>query len=340
VAVLGLQPVELFGVRLIGLSGASGRKILLSAAVVAGLFLLNRLVQVLAGRIFRDHKRPFFWTVQAAQLAALVLGVLAVVSIWFEDTSHFATVAGLASAGVAFALQRVITAFAGYLVILRGKTMRVGDRIAMAGVRGDVVALGFIRTTIMEMGQPEGDSQKDEAVWVASRQYTGRIVTVTNDKIFDQPVYNYTRDFPYIFEEMRLPVPYTSDRKRAERILLDAAGRQTVSIREIGEPALRELERRFFMRRAEMGPRVYYRLTDNWIEMTVRFLAPAQGVRDLKDRMSREILDGLEQAGIPVASSTFEVVGLPPLRIAEADAGGDAAKSSLPASSAARSRTS
>ena len=50
-----------------------------------------------------------------------------------------------------------------------------------------------------------------------SRQYTGRVVTVSNAKIFDEPVYNYTREFPYIWEEVSLPVPFTADRGRAAR---------------------------------------------------------------------------------------------------------------------------
>ena len=67
-------------------------------------------------------------------------------------------------------------------------------------------------------------------MWVHSRQYTGRVVTVSNDKIFDEPVYNYTRDFPYIWEEMPLPISYKADRGRAERILLEAAERHAVPI--------------------------------------------------------------------------------------------------------------
>src|SRR5436305_6129295 len=99
-------------------------------------------------------------------------------------------------------MQKVVTAFAGYLVILRGKTFTVGDRITMGGVRGDVVALGFMQTTIMEMGQPPGEQADPPAMWVQARQYSGRIVRVTNDKIFDTPVYNYTRQFPFVWEEM------------------------------------------------------------------------------------------------------------------------------------------
>jgi small-conductance mechanosensitive channel len=237
------------------------------------------------------------------------------VSIWFDDPTRLTTALGLITAGLAFALQRVVTAFAGYVLILRGKTFNVGDRIVMGGVRGDVIALGFLQTTIMEMGQPPPVQNADPAMWVHSRQYTGRVVTVSNSKIFDEPVYNYTRDFPYIWEEMMLPVTYTADRARAERILLEVAGRHTVPIGEMGEAALIEMERRYFIRRPELTPKVYFRLTDNWLELTIRFIARDHGIRELKDAMSREILVALDEAGIGIASATYDIVGLPPLRI-------------------------
>ena len=142
---------------------------------------------------------------------------------------------------------------------------------------------------------------------------------MSNSKIFDEPVYNYTRDFPYIWEEMTLPITYAADRGRAERILMEVAGRHTVPIGEMGEPALLEMERRYFIRRAEMTPKVYYRLTDNWLELTVRFIARDHGIRELKDAMSREILAALDEAGIGIASATFDIVGLPPLRLERAD---------------------
>lgn len=58
---------------------------------------------------------------------------------------------------------------------------------------------------------------------VRSRQFTGRILTVTNSKIFAEPVYNYTREFPFIWEEVALPITYRADRDGAEAILLQAA---------------------------------------------------------------------------------------------------------------------
>ena len=177
-----------------------------------------------------------------------MLLLLGVVSIWFDDPARLATALGLVTAGLAFALQKVVTALAGYFVILRGKTFNVGDRIVMGGVRGDVIALGFLQTTIMEMGQPPAVQEADPAMWVHSRQYTGRIVTVTNAKIFDEPVYNYTRDFPYIWEEIRLPIPYTADRVAGRA---DPAGRRRPAHRSDRPRWARrrwqEMQRRYFL---------------------------------------------------------------------------------------------
>ena len=169
-----------------------------------------------------DSARFRFWSRQAVSILITLLLLVCLLSIWFDDPARLGTVFGLVTAGVAFALQRVITAVAGYFVILRGKTFNVGDRILMGGVRGDVIGLTFMQTRIMEMGQSPRE-ETDSRSWVHSRQFTGRIVTVTNDKVFDEPVYNYTHEFAYIWDEIRLPARYADDRATAEAILLEAA---------------------------------------------------------------------------------------------------------------------
>ncbi len=312
--------VEIFGVKLVGVTAENGKKLLFSLAFIVLTLLIAAGLRWLTGLLLRGRRdvRVAFWARQAIHLVTAVLLLMGLVSVWFDDPTRLTTALGLVTAGLAFALQKVVTSLAGYFVILRGRTFNVGDRITMGGVRGDVIALGFLQTTIMEMGQPPPVQNADPAMWVHSRQYTGRVVTVSNSKIFDEPVYNYTREFPYIWEEMTLPITYTADRSRAERILMEVAVRHTVPIGELGEAALLEMERRYFIRRSEMAPKVYYRLTDNWLELTVRFIARDHGIRELKDAMSREILAALDDAGIGIASATFEVVGLPPLRLERA----------------------
>ena len=75
------------------------------------------------------------------------------------------------------------------------------------------------------------------------------------------------------------------------------------------------LEERFFIKSAQLKPQVFMRLTDNWVELTVRFLSKDHDVRGLKDRMSRDIIDSLDRANIGIASGTYEIVGLPPIRV-------------------------
>lgn len=315
--------VEVLGIRLIGVSSENGKKLVFTVCFIVAVILLNRLLKLLfRAAVGEKLERVRFWSHQVIRLLTTAILVVGLVSIWFNNPSQLGSAAAFVTAGLAIASQKMITAFAGYLIILRGKNFNVGDRIVMGGVRGDVIALGFMQTTIMEMGQPPGEQGDAPSMWVAARQYTGRIVTVTNDKIFDTPVYNYTSKFPYIWEEMRLPIPYTAQRAAAERIILDAAGRYTERMQDLSEEALADLERRYMIKRADLAPRVYFRLTDNWCEMTVRFIVDAHKVREVKDKMSRDIIDGLDASKIGIASGTYEVVGMPELKVRITDRDG------------------
>jgi small-conductance mechanosensitive channel len=307
--------LQIFGVKLVGFNAENGRKLLFSLAFLLIVWTLGRILRWIARGASYSTERRAFWIRQAISISVTLIGLIGLLSIWFSDPARLATALGLVTAGLAFALQRVVTALAGYVLILRGKTFNVGDRITMGGIRGDVIALGFLQTVIMEMGEPPEAQGADPSMWVQARQYSGRIVTVTNAKVFDEPVFNYTRDFPFIWEEMHIPVSYNGDRKRAEEIMLAAVRRYTDEIEQIGEEALVRLEHRYFIKRSELTPRVFLRLTDNWIELAVRFIVPNHGIRDVKDKISREMLDGFEKAGIGIASGTYEIVGMPPLEV-------------------------
>ncbi|MFO1431683.1 MAG: mechanosensitive ion channel [Candidatus Competibacteraceae bacterium] len=135
------------------------------------------------------------------------------------------------------------------------------------------------------------------------------MVTISNAKIFEEPIYNYTDEFPYLWEEMTIPIPYTADRVRVERILLGVAHRHTLTLSDLSAETLRELQRRYFIEAAGVESRVYFDLTDNWLALTVRFIVRDHGIRELKDAMTREILQVLDAAGIGIASATFIFVG-------------------------------
>ena len=292
-------------------------RVVATLALVGAVVVARQVVRVAThGTLHEHHPRAEFWTGQVTRLLVLAAVFVGLAWIWFDDPGRLGSALGFIGAGVAVALQRVITAFAAYLVILRGNVFTVGDRITMGSVRGDVVDLGFMQTTVMEMGQSSAEQQDGPSIWVSGRQFTGRLVRITNDRIFDQPVYNFTREFPFIWEELRIGISYEQDYGRAERVLLDIGRRHTEELVRVAGPALEALMARIHLQeRPALEPRVFYRLTDNWVELSLRFIARPHGVRALKDAMSRDLVAELKAAGLAIASATFEVVGLPPVRV-------------------------
>jgi len=157
------RALRIFGVKLLGFTPENARKFAISVLLLAVMVVTGRILKAIARRGARDAKseRVAFWTRQGISISVAVVSLLGLVSIWFDNPSRLSTAFGLITAGLAFALQRVVTAVAGYIVILRGKTFNAGDRITMGGIRGDVIALGFLQTAIMEMGQPPSVQNAD-----------------------------------------------------------------------------------------------------------------------------------------------------------------------------------
>jgi small-conductance mechanosensitive channel len=236
-----------------------------------------------------------------ARYGAILAGVVALLVVWRDAIGHLAIFAGLFAAGLAFAMQEVIGSIAGWFNIISGGIYRIGDRVEIAGVKGDVIGITLLRTKVLEMGS----SLPEEPSWVGGRQSTGRIVSIANKATFDAPTYNYSQFFDYVWEELRIPVPYRVDWKRAEQIMLEEARR--VSDTEGAREAMASMTQRFPLPKHEVDPKVYVTLTDNWVELAARFVIPVRQSRAIRDRMARAIRDRFDEAGIEIASETIDL---------------------------------
>src|SRR4051812_47187106 len=117
--------MELLGVRLVGFNATTGHKVLLTIGLILVLWLVRSAALAMLGRVDASGDRASrigFWSRQGVSLLMAALGVIGFVSIWFDNPANLTTAVGLVTAGLAFALQRVVTALAGYFVILRGAT--------------------------------------------------------------------------------------------------------------------------------------------------------------------------------------------------------------------------
>ncbi len=307
---------------------ALGLKVLFTVLILAGAFALRWAVgRALKSRFGtsgesgggglseagRDDRYSAFWLRRVTGYVIWTIAMLLVILVWAEFGRRAGFVVGLFSAGVAFALQNVIGSFAAWVGILTGKVFRAGDRVMMGGVRGDVIDVSPLRTTIMEMGSA-GNEENSES-WVHARQYTGRIVTVSNKVFFEKPVYNYSKDFDYIWEEVTVPLSYTTNWERGKAILMEEVEEATRDFREKSAGALSEMARRYLVPRSDVHPQVFLKLTDNWIELTARFVIPVRSARRVKSDISENLLRRYSEESIALASETSEIVGLPTLKV-------------------------
>ena len=309
-----LGRMEIFDVRILGLSEAGLRKLVLSVVVLVLAFGARSLLRIVSGLGEGATSRRSIWVRKSIRLAIGGLATLLLLSIWFDDPGRLSTFMGLVAAGLAFAAQNLVLSVAGYFVIVFGRVFDLGHRIELGGVRGDVLDIGLVKTTIMEMGVPRALFPEPHH-WVAARQYTGRVVTVANAEVFRQPVFNYTANFELLWEELTVPLRYGTDLAKAEAVVLDAAQTHTREAVAVAGQQLEQLRRRYLVEQTDLEPSTYVRLTDNWVELTVRFLVSTHGVRVVKDRIARSVLKSFGETGIEVASQTFEVVRTPPITI-------------------------
>lgn len=273
-------------------------KLLISVLTVVGAVVVMFGLRMLFRRRIGDPAVRYH-TRRITSYALTIVVLIALGLIWRPFAGQLGLVVGLLGAGLAFALQEVIGAVAGWANIISGGIYRVGDRIELGGVRGDVIDITLLRTKLMEIGSPVS-----ETTWVRGRQYTGRIVAVSNKKTFTEAVFNFSASFEFIWEELTIPVSHDADWALAESIMLEEA--QAASASEGAQEAMNLMLRRYPVPRTEVEPYVFVRATDNWMELAARFIVPVRAARSVKDGLSRRIKKRLEEAGIEIASETLE----------------------------------
>ena len=253
--------------------------------------------EIVAGRITESKTRFLFRRV-TFMLHILVFLVL-LLAIWVRNPQTLLVSYGLIAAGVAFALQEIFKNIAGGIILFVSRIYGIGDRIEINGKYGDVIDVGIMYTTLMELRE-----------WVSGDQPTGRITVIQNSQILSSPVNNYTKDHPFIWDEIGIPITYDSDWRKAEEIILRVVERETKEVTESAKRSISALADKYYLPQRSETPSVYMTLTDNWISLHVRYITEVRSRRPLRSRLSRLILEDFEKSDgvrVKIASSTMSV---------------------------------
>jgi small-conductance mechanosensitive channel len=153
--------------------------------------------------------------------------------------------------------------------------------------------------------------------WSDSDNYSGRIVRLSNAFVFKGPVHNYSTDFPFVWDEINLPVHYGSDVQLATQLLLDAATDILGDYPAQAEKHWKIMVRKYLIENAVVAPTVGIKLTDNWIEFNLRYVVAFEKRRTTRTQLFTRILEeiGKTNGKVALASETFEVLEVPDLKV-------------------------
>ena len=218
--------------------------------------------------------------VQLLSLFLNIIAVLAALSVLVGRVSSFVTSLGLIGLGITWALQTPIVCFTGWILINIKRYYRVGDRIKVNEIYGDVSQIDFLNTTVWEYG----------STWFTAEQPSGRLITIPNSVVLQGAVINYTRDFEFVWDEITVSMSYESDlaftketvMSVARRILGDSMAFPIKQYREI-------LAKSHIDYRISEEPEIFLTFEDSWMNIYLRYLVGARDRRAVKT----EILEAI-----------------------------------------------
>ncbi len=227
----------------------------------------------------RYHTRKFI------DFLGYVFSIILIIVVFNHNLGKVSVAFGIAGAGIAFALQEVITSIAGWVAIIFGNYYRTGDRVQLNGIKGDVIDIGILRTTLMEIGE-----------WIDADLYNGRVVRVANSFVFKEPVFNYSADFHFLWDEIKVPIQYGSDYKMAEQILENASKEIAEMYVDEAHESWKKMVNKYMIEDASINPIVTLALKENWAEFTLRYIVDYKKRRSTKNKLYHKIIEGVESS--------------------------------------------
>lgn len=220
------------------------------------------------------------------KLLFLIIFILVVISSYFGSWTEFGLIVGLLTVAFGFALQKPLTSMIAWIVLVIRKPFVFGDRILIGDIKGDVVNITIIYMTLEEIGGTIDGEEK-----------SGRIITVPNSILFEREIINYTAQHDYIVDEVKTAITYESDLKKAENIIIKAAGK-------IMKPFWVS-----FPRKIPKESHIRLRFMDSGINVTVRYHVLANKRNKISTNITREIFNKIKKAGdVEIAYPHTEVV--------------------------------
>lgn len=254
-------------------------QIMETVGLLLTVWLLRFITLRVVNRRIENKKLLYKWRKNLTYIS-FFLSFVFLIQIWFSGVESIATFLGLLSAGIAIALKDPVTDLAAWLFVIWRRPFDVGDRLQIAEIRGDVIDIRPFKFTLLEIGN-----------WVDADQSTGRVIHVPNHKIFTENIANYTSDFEFIWNELRVLITFESDWKKAKNILREIVNNETSDFVEKAKHQLKKAAKSYLIEFRYLTPIIYTDVKDSGINLTVRYLTDPRMRRSTGQAIWENILE-------------------------------------------------
>ncbi|MBI3332303.1 mechanosensitive ion channel, partial [Candidatus Peregrinibacteria bacterium] len=217
--------------------------------------------------------------------------VLFVISRIFAEYPGIITSFAIIGAGLAVALQDVVKDFIGWLVIVQNRRFSLGQRITVGGNTGDVIDIGPLRTTLLEVATAPGN---------ADLERTGRTLYLPNSVVLSQALLNYNTTSDFIKAEMEVVITYESDWKEGEKILMDILKEENEEFAEKARRQSLTRTQQFYFSHELRAPVVFMDLANDGVRFILRYYVPIGERRLIGTSIAKKILDRFAAASPPI----------------------------------------
>jgi small-conductance mechanosensitive channel len=200
------------------------------------------------------------------------------------EVGSIATFAGFITAGLAVALQTVILSVVAYFLLIGKWGIRVGDRVSISGVTGDVIDIGLVRMHLMELDGNGGEEQP-----------TGRVVVFSNAVLF-QPTANFFKQIPgtsFTWHRITLTLAPDTDYRAAEQLLMDAVNHVFADYRDDIKRQHSYMQQTLTVPVKAPQPQSRFRFTDAGLELVIRYPVPLDNISHIDDQISRALVQAI-----------------------------------------------
>ncbi|WP_149277004.1 mechanosensitive ion channel family protein [Pareuzebyella sediminis] len=277
------------------------RILILIIWLVVILVVIVLLKRVLKSRIEDSSLR------YKAQKGVEIIGygliiIMLLISFTLNDIGDYSIVIGLFTAGLAFTLQELILSITGSFYIFFVRVYKPGDRIEINGIKGDVIDINSIYTTIMEIGE-----------WVSTDNYSGRIVKISNAFVFKGPIKNYSLDFPFVWDELNIFITFQSDLDVAKKLVIETAQNQLANYAKASKARWSAMVERYYIENAAIEPSIAIKVTDNWVALNLRYITDYKKRRATQNELFEEIEYKIRatKGKVVLASASLQLLKIP-----------------------------